>query len=154
VQRIQNVQERKICTFEKKMHAFVVENIKSSSLEIPSTIVSAVCVSFELPCIRVYKLNRIHLIVFLLTLFLLFLGRSFLQLNLNDIGRKCLLGNRKKVAKFVMRTFTCRSTFLYGLFVYCTWDQRCERCALHGKRCTDSHWRRLQTVKLQNVHKE
>jgi hypothetical protein len=25
-----------------------------------------------------------------------------------------LLGNRKKIAKFLMRTFTCRSTFLYG----------------------------------------
>jgi hypothetical protein len=33
---------------------------------------------------------------------------------LNDIGRNCLLGNRKKIAKFLMRTFTCRSTFLYG----------------------------------------
>ncbi len=31
-----------------------------------------------------------------------------------DIGRNCLLGNRKKVAKFLMRTLTCRSTFLYG----------------------------------------
>jgi hypothetical protein len=25
-----------------------------------------------------------------------------------------LLGYRKKIAKFLMRTFTCRSTFLYG----------------------------------------
>jgi hypothetical protein len=33
---------------------------------------------------------------------------------LNDIGRNSLLGNRKKIAKFLMRTFTCRSTFLYG----------------------------------------
>ncbi len=32
----------------------------------------------------------------------------------NDIGRNCLLGNRKKMAKFLMRTFICRSTFLYG----------------------------------------
>jgi hypothetical protein len=32
---------------------------------------------------------------------------------LNDIGRNCLLGNRKKIAKFLMRAFTCRSTFLY-----------------------------------------
>jgi hypothetical protein len=40
--------------------------------------------------------------------------RSFPQLNLNDIERKCLLGNRKKIAKFLIRTFTCRSTFLYG----------------------------------------
>jgi hypothetical protein len=33
---------------------------------------------------------------------------------LNDIGRNSLLGNRKKMAKFLMRTFTCRSTFLYA----------------------------------------
>ncbi len=33
----------------------------------------------------------------------------------NDIGRNFLLGNRKKIAKFLMRTFTCRSTFLYAL---------------------------------------
>ncbi len=33
---------------------------------------------------------------------------------LNYIGRNSLLGNRKKIAKFVMRTFTCRSTFLYA----------------------------------------
>jgi hypothetical protein len=40
------------------------------------------------------------------------------QLNLNDIGRNCLLGYRKKIAKFLMRTFTCRSTFLYGKIAY------------------------------------
>jgi hypothetical protein len=32
---------------------------------------------------------------------------------LNDIGRISLLGKRKKIAKFLMRTFTYRSTFLY-----------------------------------------
>jgi hypothetical protein len=31
----------------------------------------------------------------------------------NDISRYCLLGHRKKIVKFFMRTFTCRSTFLY-----------------------------------------
>ncbi len=31
----------------------------------------------------------------------------------NDIGSNSLLGNRKKIAKCLMRTFTCRSTFLY-----------------------------------------
>jgi hypothetical protein len=39
---------------------------------------------------------------------------------LNDIGRNFLLGNRKKIAKCLMRTFTGRSTFLcvpgYGHF--------------------------------------
>ncbi len=32
----------------------------------------------------------------------------------SDIGWNCLLGNRKKIAKFLMRTFTCWSTFFYG----------------------------------------
>ncbi len=35
---------------------------------------------------------------------------------LNDIGRNFLLWKRKKIAKFSMRTFTCRSTFLYGRY--------------------------------------
>ncbi len=30
----------------------------------------------------------------------------------NDIGRNCLLGHSKKIAKFLMMTFTCRSPFL------------------------------------------
>jgi hypothetical protein len=34
---------------------------------------------------------------------------------LNDIGRNSSLGNSKKIAKFLMRTFACRSTFLYVL---------------------------------------
>jgi hypothetical protein len=34
---------------------------------------------------------------------------------LNDIGRNSSLGNRKKIAKFLMRTFTCRFTFLYDI---------------------------------------
>jgi hypothetical protein len=59
------------------------------------------------------KYTSIHVIVALL--FLLFSGRSFPQLKLIDIGRNCLLGNRKKIAKFLMRTFACRSTFLFGL---------------------------------------
>ncbi len=33
---------------------------------------------------------------------------------LND-NRNCLLEHRKKIAKFLIRTFTCRSTFLYGV---------------------------------------
>jgi hypothetical protein len=33
---------------------------------------------------------------------------------LNDTGRNSLLGHRKKIAKFLKRTFACRSTFLYG----------------------------------------
>jgi hypothetical protein len=38
---------------------------------------------------------------------------------LNDIGSNSLLGNGKKIAKFLMRTFTCRSTFLYGREEHC-----------------------------------
>jgi hypothetical protein len=33
---------------------------------------------------------------------------------LNDIGRNFLLESRKKIAKCLMRNFTCRSTFLYA----------------------------------------
>jgi hypothetical protein len=33
---------------------------------------------------------------------------------LTVISRNFLLGSRKKIAKFLMRTFTCCSTFLYG----------------------------------------
>ncbi len=60
------------------------------------------------------KYTIIQVIIVFLTLFLLFLVRSFPPLNLKYIGRNCLLGNGKKIAKFLMRTFTCRSTFLYG----------------------------------------
>jgi hypothetical protein len=41
-------------------------------------------------------------------------GEAEEAVYLNDIGRNSLLGNRKKIAKFLMRTFTCRSTFLYA----------------------------------------
>ncbi len=37
--------------------------------------------------------------------------------KLNDIGRNFLLGSRKKIAKCLMRTFTCRSTFLYDVYI-------------------------------------
>ncbi len=37
------------------------------------------------------------------------------QLNFEDIGRNSLLGKRKKIAKFLMRTLTYRSTFLYDV---------------------------------------
>ncbi len=38
---------------------------------------------------------------------------------LDYIGRNSLLGNSKKIAKFLMRTFTCRSTFLYAPKLLC-----------------------------------
>ena len=53
-----------------------------------------------------------------LQLYTCFLIMRFKQASseiLNDIGRNSLLGNRKKMAKFLMRTFTCHSTFLYGV---------------------------------------
>ncbi len=36
----------------------------------------------------------------------------------SDIGRNCLPGNRKKKAKFLTKTFTYRSTFLYDFSRY------------------------------------
>jgi hypothetical protein len=36
------------------------------------------------------------------------------QLNFEWCRQKLLAGNWKKIAKFLMRTFTCRSTFLYA----------------------------------------
>ncbi len=46
-----------------------------------------------------------------------FWGKIFHQLNLEWYRQKLLAEtySRKKIAKFIMRTFTCRSTFLYGL---------------------------------------
>ncbi len=38
---------------------------------------------------------------------------------MNDISRICLLGHRKKIATFLMRTFSCRSTFLCVLTPVC-----------------------------------
>jgi hypothetical protein len=51
---------------------------------------------------------------FFFVLFFVF-GEKFPPADfLNDIGKNFLLGSRKKIAKCLMRTFTCRSTFLYG----------------------------------------
>jgi hypothetical protein len=50
-----------------------------------------------------------------MSLFLLFGGKYSYCWIWNDIGRNCLLGHGKKRAKFLLRIFTCRSTFLYGL---------------------------------------
>ncbi len=47
----------------------------------------------------------------LMSLCLLFWGKYS---NKNYIGWNCLLGHKKKIAKFLLRTSTCRSTFLYG----------------------------------------
>ncbi len=47
----------------------------------------------------------------------------------NDIGRNCLLWHWQKIAKFLMRTFTCRSTFLYALCCdyHCHRVEKCPR---------------------------
>ncbi len=50
----------------------------------------------------------------LYTCFLTMRSKQASSAIFNDIGRNSLLGNRKKIAKFLMRTFTCRSTFLYA----------------------------------------
>ncbi len=51
----------------------------------------------------------------LMSLFLLFLGKRHIPTGEYGMisGRNCLLGHRKKITQFLMRTFTCRSTFLY-----------------------------------------
>jgi hypothetical protein len=55
-----------------------------------------------------------------MSLFLLFWGKIFQQGNLEWYRQKLLAGryNRKKIVKFLMRTFTCRSTFLYDWMMY------------------------------------
>ncbi len=66
-------------------------------------------------CTRREKTSEKRDLWLLLSLFLLFLGKSFQQLRiLNGIGRNFLLGNRKKIAKCLTRAFNCRSTFLYA----------------------------------------
>ncbi len=85
------------------------------------------------------------------------------------VGRNCLLGNRKKVAKFLMRTFTCRSTFLHASMVpfFChSWLARLsiydhltiQRFFIHtlirkifqpGANIF-KHWRQLSQVMVQN----
>ncbi len=45
-------------------------------------------------------------------------GRYSISWIWNDIGRYCLLGHRNKIAKFLTRTFTCRSTFLYAYKIH------------------------------------
>jgi hypothetical protein len=62
-----------------------------------------------------------HVIVVFLTLFLLFIVRIFRQISLNTIGKNCLLGNRMKIAKFLMRTFT---TFPFGGIFQATYSPR------------------------------
>jgi hypothetical protein len=63
-------------------------------------------------------------------------GGSFLEMNfgfLNDIGRNFLLGSRKKLAKCIMRTFTCRSTFLYVWGVPVAASKMIVRFVIHVK---------------------
>ncbi len=62
-----------------------------------------------------------------------FWGEVFNSWILNDIGRNFLLGNRKKIAKSLMRTFTCRSTFLYVLNWRKTGDKKV-KIFVTGKR--------------------
>ncbi len=60
-------------------------------------------------------------------LFLLFWGKIFQRLNL-EWYRPNLLGHKKKIAKFLMRTFTCRSTFF--------WCKVCYKCCLSTEMTT------------------
>ncbi len=66
---------------------------------------------------------------------------------LNDIGRNSLLGNRKKIAKFLMMTFTCRSTFLYGFTPPLLFSSQCCVSKPQSKDVCSlvclSHWKHL-----------
>ena len=53
----------------------------------------------------------------------------------SDIGRNYLLGSRKKIVKFLMRTFTCRSTFLNGAHVKKIWFSRIILISLRWVKC-------------------
>ncbi len=59
---------------------------------------------------------------------------------LNDIGRNFLLGNRKKIAKCLMRTFTCNSTFPYGL-----------QCHKNSYRTTDNDINRYLFSRMKST---
>jgi hypothetical protein len=83
------------------------------------------------------KYASIHVIVVFLTLFLLFSGRSFPQLTLIYIGR-----NLKKIAKFLMRTFTYRSTFLYGYFPHFRKTRKENAAKMVTVKTTESHFSR------------
>jgi hypothetical protein len=102
-----------------------------SQLDISSTLdsVSAVPEGCQLNCClilkllsgpRIFKLLNLcgnHLITYpscLCICSLCFWKKHSNSLIWNDFGRNCLLGHRKKIAKFSKRTFTRCSTFLYG----------------------------------------
>ncbi len=72
----------------------------------------------------------------LLCLFLLFLGKVSHGWIWNDIGRNCLLGNRKKIAKFLIGTFTWHSTFLYGSTVSNNKSNRMKHCFRNNLKAT------------------
>ncbi len=83
--------------------------------------ISAVSLRKLSSCIDLLKLiliyrrwQRINLAAFVFVPSLFFEGGEvYNDWILNDMGRNSLLGNRKKIANVLMRTFTCRSTFLY-----------------------------------------
>ena len=72
-------------------------------------------------CIGRGKTSEKRDIQLLLSLIFLFLGCFWGEVSnsliLNDIGRNFLLGSRKKIAKCLMKTFTCRSSCM-GTVLY------------------------------------
>jgi hypothetical protein len=64
---------------------------------------------------------------------------------LNDNSRNCLLGHRKKILTFLMKTFTCRSTFLFVPdergFVH--GDIALLRCGAPERNLLDKWWNQL-----------
>ncbi len=69
-------------------------------------------------------------------IFLLFKGKYSISWIWNGIGKNCLLGHKKKIAEFLMRTCTCRSTFLFGFCPSERGPRMSERFCLSGTTVT------------------
>ncbi len=63
--------------------------------------------------------KKIHLAAFVVVPSVF--GRSFQQLNFGLYRQKLLAGNEEENSQMFMRTFACRSTFLYGISVADPW---------------------------------
>ncbi len=63
------------------------------------------------------------------------IAKYYQRLNFSDISRNCLLGTRKKIAKFLMRTFTCLSTFssMFNTHPFREWREKRENSGETGQ---------------------
>jgi hypothetical protein len=55
-----------------------------------------------------------------------------------------LLGNRKKIAKCLMRTLICRSTFLYGARHRLLFLRGCPKSSIYGSVCAAADGRKRE----------